>query len=49
MHRLVVRCVPMPNTPPDLIDTFIARWDGTERAERANYVSEVVPGNWTGG
>lgn len=24
---------------PDSIDAFLARWDGTEQAERANYVA----------
>ena len=29
----------MDATPPDRIDAFIARWNGAEQAERANYVT----------
>jgi hypothetical protein len=25
--------------PPDPVGAFLARWDGTEQAERANYVA----------
>src|SRR5580698_2839038 len=31
--------MPARTLPPDPIETFLARWDGTERAEHANYVS----------
>jgi hypothetical protein len=31
--------MPARASPPDPIEIFLARWDGTERAEHANYVS----------
>ena len=31
--------MPIQANPPDLVDAFLARWDGTEQAERANYVA----------
>ena len=34
------RAMPENTRPPDpVVEAFLARWDGTQQAERANYVS----------